>query len=133
MKKIAVLVVVLVFAICLPAFANSIGDNAASKDYVTKAPAMLLRGIGNVLISPGEVIYHTYQQTMEGRPFVGTLEGLINGIFWGLDRGGRGGWDVLTFWAPNYNGAPPEHTFELTSGMGGGSTGSSSAPMAAAK
>ena len=108
MKRALVLMLVLAFAFATPAFADRVLTDADSSDYVTKAPAMLLRGVGNIVLSPLEIIENGYVETIEGRPIVGTFEGLVRGIYWGLDRAGRGVWDVLTFWAPNYNGAPPE-------------------------
>ena len=100
MKRTVVLMLVMAFAFTAPAFANQILDNAESDDYVVKAPAMLLRGIGNVVLSPVELLESGYSGTIEGRPLVGTLEGVGNGIFYMLDRAGRGAWDILTFWAP---------------------------------
>ena len=113
MKRTVVLVMVMAILFCAPAFADKILENANSKDYVTKAPAQLLRGVGNVVLAPAELLTHTYTGTVEGRPIVGTLEGLGEGTIWTLDRAGRGAWDILTFWAPNYNGAPPTHELSL--------------------
>ncbi len=117
MKRTIVLVILMALVFSAPAFADKILENAQSSDYVTKMPAQLLRGVGNVVVSPVEVLSHGYKGTVEGRPIVGTLEGLGEGVIWGLDRAGRGAWDILTFWAPNYNGAPPTHELEI-----GGST-----------
>ncbi|MBN1687733.1 MAG: exosortase system-associated protein, TIGR04073 family [Candidatus Omnitrophica bacterium] len=108
MKRAVVLLLVLAFAFSAPAFANQVLTNAESTDYVTKAPAMLLRGVGNIVLSPLEVIENGYKMTMEGRPIVGTFEGTVRGVYLMLDRAGRGVWDVITFWAPNYNGEPPD-------------------------
>ena len=115
MKRTTILVLLMAFALSAPAFADKIMDNANSKNYVTKAPAQLLRGVVNVGLCPAEVFVHGYKGTMEGRPIVGTLKGLGEGVIWMLDRGGRGIWDVATFWAPNYNGAPPTHELEFMS------------------
>lgn len=113
MKRTLVLLMVMALLFCAPAFADKILENANSTDYVTKAPAQLLRGVGNVVLAPAELLTHTYEGTVEGRPIVGTLEGIGEGTVWTLDRAGRGLWDVLTFWAPNYNGAPPTHELSL--------------------
>lgn len=113
MKKTGILIVALVFLFSAPVFANQILENANSTDYVTKAPAMLLRGVSNVIAAPVEVLAHGYKGTVEGRPIVGTLEGVGEGVIWTLDRAGRGVWDILTCWAPNYNGAPPTHELSI--------------------
>ncbi len=115
MKRTIVFVVVMALLFCAPAFADKILENAKSTDYVTKAPAQLLRGIGNVGLAPAELLTHTYKGTMEGRPIVGTLEGLGEGTIWTLDRAGRGVWDAVTFLAPTDNVAPPTHQLELGS------------------
>ena len=109
MKKIGILVAVIMLVVGAPVFAGQIDENAASTDYVTKAPAMVLRGVKNIVIAPAEILGHTYKGTMEGRPFVGTLEGLGEGAIWTVDRAGRGVWDIVTAFAPGYNGAPPTH------------------------
>lgn len=115
MKRTFVLLVVGAMMVSTPAFADVISENAASSDYLTKAPAMLFRGISNVALAGVEVLTHSYKGTVEGRPIVGTLEGLGEGTIWALDRGGRGAWDILTCLAPRYNGAPPTHTLEFGS------------------
>ncbi|MCM8775092.1 MAG: hypothetical protein NC930_01865 [Candidatus Omnitrophica bacterium] len=109
MKKIMVLALIAMVICSIPAFANKIQDDAKSTDYVVKAPAMALRGLGNIVIAPAEIFTHGYQGTMEGRPIVGTLQGLGDGIIWCLDSVARGAWDVVTALAPKYNGAPPTH------------------------
>ena len=110
MKRTLVLALVMAVVFTVPAFANQqIMDNAKSTEYVVKAPAMLLRGLINAATSPVEIIGHGYKGTVDGRPLVGTIQGVAEGLYWGMDRAGRGAWDVLTFWAPRYNGAPPTH------------------------
>ena len=110
MKRTLVLALVLAVIFSAPAFANQmIMDNAKSSDYVVKAPAMVARGVINVVSSPLEIVGHTYKGTVDGRPLVGTVQGLGEGLYWFMDRVGRGTWDLLTFWAPRYNGAPPTH------------------------
>ncbi|MDP3920295.1 MAG: hypothetical protein Q8R76_05765 [Candidatus Omnitrophota bacterium] len=113
MKRLLILVFGLMLVLSAPVFAGTIEDNAASADYVIKAPAMVLRGLANIALSPVEVVHHTYKGTMDGAPLVGTLEGAGTGIVWGLDRAGRGIWDVLTALFPNYNGAPTTHELEI--------------------
>jgi len=108
MKRALVLMLVLTFAFAAPALADQVLTNAESSDYVTKAPAMLLRGVSDIVLAPLEIIENGYTGTIEGRPIVGTFEGIVRGVYWSLDRAGRGVWDVLTFWAPNYNGEPTE-------------------------
>ena len=51
-------------------------------------------------------------RTQEGPPILGTLEGTARGAYWALDKALRAAWDVLTFLAPHYNGAPPTHELE---------------------
>jgi len=97
----------------VPGFAASISDNANSADYVIKAPAMILRGVGNAVLAPLEVVSHGYRGTVDGRPIVGTVEGVARGVYWCLDRALRGAWDVATALAPNYNGSPPVHELEF--------------------
>ena len=113
MKRLSMLVLALMLALSAPVFAGVIEDNAAAEDYLTKAPAMVLRGVVNLALAPVEVVYHTYQGTIEGAPLIGTLEGAGTGIVWGLDKAGRGIWDVLTALFPNYNGAPTTHELEI--------------------
>lgn len=86
-------------------------DRASSDDYATKAPAMLVRGAENVVVSPGELVVQTYRHTRSGKPVLGTLEGLGRGMQFLLDRAGRGVADVALFWAPSFNGWPPKTNF----------------------
>ena len=112
MKRTLVLLIVLTILFSAPVFAgtmSSIDESANSKDYVVKAPAMVVRGLSNIIMSPVEILGHSYKGTVEGKPLVGTLEGFGSGVMWGMDRLGRGAWDVVTALAPNYNGAPPTH------------------------
>lgn len=113
MKRIAVLALVMVAFVSVPAFAGSIQENASSSDYLTKAPAMMVRGLSNIVLSPAELFIHTYKGTVEDVPVKGTLMGLGTGAMYMFDRAGRGAWDVLTALAPRYNGAPPTHELEI--------------------
>lgn len=87
---------------------TSVWEDADSCQYGVKAPAMLVRGLVNVVSSPAEIPTNIYKKSQEGRPFISTLQGAGEGVVWTVDRAGRGVWDVLTFWSPNYNGEPPE-------------------------
>lgn len=112
MKKIAILGLLLAL-LTMPAYAGSLQENANSSDYLTKMPAMMVRGVSNIVLSPAEIVIHTYKGTVEDVPVKGTLLGLGTGLMWGFDRLGRGAWDIVTSFAPRYNGAPPTHELEL--------------------
>ena len=112
MKRSFVLVLALVCLFAIPAYAGSLNENANSSDYVVKAPAMIVRGASNIGLGALEVPVHTYKGTVEGKPIVGTLGGIGTGVMYALDVAGRGVWDVLTAFAPKYNGAPSEHKLE---------------------
>ena len=71
MKKVTVLLLILAFAFSAPALANRISENAESDDYLVKAPAMILRGAGNVVLGAVEILEHGYKGTMEGAPIPG--------------------------------------------------------------
>lgn len=110
MKVTLLLILGMLLVMCAPAFADPLADlnEAADSDqYGKKAPAMFVRGGGDVLISPAEVITTTYQDTIHKPPVVGTVMGLGKGTAYTIDRAGRGTLDMLTFWVPNYNG---QHT-----------------------
>lgn len=113
MKKIFALTLILAVIFSAPVFASQLLDNASSSDYVTKAPAMLIRGVSNIALSPVEIFVHGYKGTVEGKPVIGSIQGVAEGIYWMVDRGGRGFWDLVTFLAPRYNGAPPTHELEV--------------------
>ncbi|MDA9101186.1 exosortase system-associated protein, TIGR04073 family [Omnitrophica bacterium] len=107
MKKVALLLA-LCLIVCAPVFAGTIQENAASDDYVLKAPAMLLRGVGEIILSPLEIITNVYQKTLDEKPVYGTIYGAVEGTLYALDRAGRGVWDVVTCLAPGYNGEPTD-------------------------
>ena len=112
MKKIGILALRLVL-FSAPLFAGSINENANSSDYLVKFPAMLARGTVNVITSPVEIFVHSIKGTREGKPVLGTLTGLGEGIGWTFDRAGRGVLDIVTSFVPNYHGSPPTHKLEL--------------------
>ncbi len=114
MKKVAILVLGLVLVFSAPLLAGSIDENANSTNYLTKFPAMLVRGTVNIVTSPAEIVIHTYKGTREGIPVIGTFEGLITGLGWTLDRAGRGVLDIVGSFVPNYHGAPPTHVIEFS-------------------
>lgn len=113
MKRSFVLALVLACLFAVPAYAGSLNDNANSADYVVKAPAMIVRGASHIVLGAVELPVHIYKGTVEGKPIVGTLEGIGHGAMYTFDVAGRGIWDILTALAPRYNGAPSTHELEL--------------------
>ena len=90
-----------------------IDDNINTGSYLVKFPSMILRGVVNIITSPAEIVVHTVKGTKEGKPVVGTLVGLGEGVGWTLDHIGRGVLDIVGSIVPNYHGAPPTHKLEL--------------------
>ena len=114
MKRSVILAVLTALLVSVPAYAGTVNlgmidENAKSSDYVLKVPAMALRGTAHILLSATEPFIHAYKGTVEGQPVWGTFKGLMDGIYYGMDRAGRGTWDILTALAPRYNGAPSTH------------------------
>lgn len=87
-----------------PAFAESVWDMSNSPQYGRKAAGMFGRGLLNVVTSPLDLVVQTVEHTKEGPPLFGTLTGLASGLGCTAIRAGSGLLDVVTFWAPNWNG-----------------------------
>ena len=113
MKKLLIFVLVLSFALCTPALAAGIDENANSDKYGVKAPAMLVRGVSNIGVSVSEIPVHGYEGTVDGMPIIGTIQGVSEGVIWTLERAMSGVWDVATFWVPGHNGTIPTHSAEI--------------------
>ena len=79
-------------------------DLAESPVYKEKMGGMIGRGLLNVVTSPIDVVTGTVDGTKQGPPFVGTLRGLATGVACGVLRLGSGAVDLVTFWAPGFNG-----------------------------
>lgn len=119
MKKIAMLTLVLMMASAIPAWAicgpvdHWIDEQAASKTYPVKVGGMILRGLHRIIESPLELVYHTYDGSVNHlENGVGILKGLGSGFAWTLDSIVRGGWDVLTALFPDYYGETGTHELE---------------------
>lgn len=112
MKKIVLLAVAIALA-TVPAYAGVISDNASSTEYGTKAPAMFFRGILSIATSGVDILEQGYVGTRDGKPFIGTFEGLGRGLYFGLDRAVRGTVDVVGSLVPDFNGYPSTHEHEI--------------------
>lgn len=109
MKKFTASLVILFLAVSRPVLAaesQDVWDMAKSDKYGTKAGGMFGRGLLNILTSPLDIIVQTVEGTQNGTPFIGTMSGLGTGLGCTALRLTSGALDVLTFWAPNYNGFP---------------------------
>ncbi len=109
MKKYAAWFVILFLAVSRPVLAAESQDiwaMAKSDQYGTKAGGMFGRGLVNIVTSPLDIIVQTVEGTQKGAPFIGTMSGLGTGLGCTALRLVSGALDVLTFWAPNYNGFP---------------------------
>lgn len=98
---------ILVFAclILLSGVAQAdIAADAASDDYMVKAPAMLLRGTTSILEVPGDMLGTTYHHNREGRPVIGLMEGLLRSTTGAIDKGTRGIFDVAFSFVPRFHG-----------------------------
>lgn len=113
MKKMTTILVVLVMIFAAPAFAATLTSHVDSEHYIEKAPSMLFRGVGNMLLAPVELVYHTADEAIHGKPVLGLFEGMFVGLKQGLDHGFRGLLDVGGALVPGYHGAPPEHRAEI--------------------
>jgi len=113
MRKLAIFALVLSFALCTPAFAAGIDENANSDKYGVKASGMLIRGISNVGVAVSEIPVHAYEGTVDGMPVIGTIQGISEGAIWTLERAMSGVWDVATFWVPEHHGIVPTHNAEI--------------------
>ena len=114
MKRGLVLAVIWCGIIAPPAWAARIGvhDAAESPRYGTKAVGMLGRGVLNVATCFVDVLTNTVNETKQGMPVMGTLEGLARGTGCGLLRLGSGAVDILTFWVAGFNGAPVSASYD---------------------
>ena len=114
MKKIGIVMLVLMMTASSSLFAACpLDDNANSSKYLVKFPSMIGRGVVTIITSPAEIVVHAVKGTKEGKPVLGTLVGLGEGIGWTLDHIGRGVLDIVTSFIPNYHGSPPTHKLEL--------------------
>lgn len=112
MKKMLLIVLALMIAISPTGWAMSFED-ADSDDYLVKAPAMIIRGVSHIGLSPLELVYHTYDGTINDTPVLGTLKGIGEGSLFLLDHAGRGAFDILFSLVPGQNGSPSTHEIEM--------------------
>ena len=113
MKKTLFLVLALMMAISTSAFAMDFNEDANSDQYLVKAPAMMVRGIHQVVLAPMDLVYHIYDGTANDTPILGTLKGTGEGLMQSVDFLGRGALDLVGSLIPGMHGAPSHHKVEL--------------------
>ncbi len=98
MKKIALVVLVLIFASSLAYAAEcKVCGNLKSKDMTKLYGARLCNGIGNVAFGWTEIFFRPGKVVAGGgNPLVGFFRGLGNAVA----RTGAGAVEVATFWTP---------------------------------
>jgi len=87
-------------------------EAAESAEYGRKAGGMLGRGLINVGTCFMDVLVETVNETKDGPPLIGTLEGVAKGAGCTVLRAGSGVVDVLTCWVPGFNGFPVSDSYD---------------------
>ena len=122
MKKL-IWLVILALVLTAPVYADpgtkdgglkTITGAAQSSDYFVKFPGMIARGLVHVVASPFELLKSVYDETVQGKPFIGTIKGIGVGTTHFISRALVGVWDVATSWIPQYNGEEPPVATVLT-------------------
>lgn len=122
MKKLIWLIVV-TLVLAAPLYADttpkdsdlrSLADAANSSNYFVKFPGMIVRGLVHVVASPFEFFKSLYDETVAGKPVIGTIKGIGIGTMHLTSRALVGVWDIATSWVPQYNGEEPHVATVLT-------------------
>jgi len=119
-KRIAVLVAVFLVVGSVPGWSlcGAIDDwvtkQASSDNYPVKFVGLLLSGVHRVVESPYELLYHTYDGTVNNfENGLGFFKGLGEGAFRMTENVARGAWDIVSAPIPGYNGEPGGHDHRL--------------------
>jgi len=112
MKRV-VLTAAVVIGLAPAAWAQeALYEKANSPEYKQKFVGMIGRGIVNVATCPIDLLVNTVNETKSGPPLIGTLAGVAKGAGCTTLRALSGAVDLLTFWAPNFNGIPVSYSYE---------------------
>jgi hypothetical protein len=105
------------WAVCGP-IDDWIEEKAASDSYPVKAGGMLASGVHRIVESPYELLYHTYDGTVNNfENGLGFFKGLGTGVWQLVENVGRGAIDIVGALVPGFHAPAGGHDHKL----GGGS------------